>query len=160
MTAVITATNLPAVIATPTGLTPDNVANHGYFGFLANANAVRANSLVSIAYGAATTLTLTGAQFVAGFIDLSGSGVLALTTPTAAQIVAALPGTIPKDGTFSYRMSIINDDTGQTTTLTGGSGVTVLGNNTLATNTRREFLVNVNVNAGTVTMLNLGTVSL
>lgn len=153
----VTTTSLPGRIVVPTNLTPDNVANNGYFGFLANSNAQAACSLSAIAYAAATTLTLTGAQFVAGVIDLSGTGTLALSMPSVANIVAALPGTIPKDGTFNFMTKFINDGTGAVITVTGVTGVTVLGTATLATDTCREFLVNVNVNAGTVTMLNLGT---
>ena len=154
----VTTTSLPSRTAVPCGLTADNTAVYGLLGFVNNSNV--AQSMVAIAYGSATSLTLTGAQFVSGIIDLSGSGVLALSMPSVANIIAALPPTIPQDGTFNFRIYILNDSTGQTTTVTGVTGVTVLGTATVATATVREFLVNVNPAAGTVTMLNLGSTSL
>ena len=155
----VNTTSMPAHITPVNGLTPDATSQFGLMAFLANANAQDNCSVVAIAYGAATSLTLTGAQFVSAVWDLSGSGVLALTMPTVAQIVAALPSTIPRDG-FAFFVYVLNDSTGQTTTVTGTTNVTVLGTATVATATTRLFVVNVNVNAGTVTMMNLGTMSL
>jgi hypothetical protein len=156
---VVTTTSLQgALVNVPPGMVPDTAALFGMSALQVNIDAIDYD-MVAIAYGAATTLTLTGAQFFNNYIDLSGSGVLALTTPTAAQIIAACPSTMPSLG-FNFSLTIINDGTGQTTTLTGGTGVTVLGNNTIANNATRVFLVAVNPVAATVTMLNVGSVSL
>lgn len=155
----VNTTSFPAHITPVNQLTPTADAQHGLLAFLANANAQDSASLVSIAYGAATSLTLTGAQFVNAVWDLSGSGVLALTMPSVANILAALPATIPKDG-FAMFVYVMNDSTGQTITVTGTTNVTVVGTATVATATTRLFLVNINVNSGTVNMVNLGTMSL
>lgn len=147
--------------AIPGGITPDNVGMYGLFGFAQNVNALNANDL-SLLVSSSQTPTLTGAQFDNAILDHSGApgGAVTLTTPTAAQIIAALPNTIPQDGTCNWRLRYINDGLGQTTTMTAGANVTVTGTATIATNAWREFLVNVNVNAGTVTMVNLGGGSL
>jgi hypothetical protein len=155
-------TSYPARTTAAIMPTPDNTANFGVFGFLANSNALDAPSFVAIAIGSATSVTLTAAQFVSGVWDISGSpgGGVTLTTPTAAQIFSALPGTIPPDGTFNIQVRCLNDSAGQTITVTAGSGVTVSGTATVATATTRTFVVNINVNAGTVTLINIGSMSL
>lgn len=154
-------TSLPGNIwIAPGGLVPDNTAMLGLTGGMQNANEALDLDLIAIV-SSALTLTLTAAQFVNSILDFSGapgSGVTH-TTPTAAQIIASLPPTIPAAG-FNYLLYYMNDGLGQTITLTGGTNVTVTGNNTMATNTMRQFLVNVNPNAGTVTLVNMGTQSL
>ena len=143
-------------------LTPDNASNNGMFGFMANANQLKNPGLVAIAIGSSTSVTMTAAQFVQGVWDVSGSpgGGVTFTTPTAAQIIGALPTTIPQDGYFNFDVKCLNDSAGQTLTVTGGTNVTVVGTATVATATTRTFRVNVNVVAGTVTMVNLGSMSL
>lgn len=159
---VVNTTSFAATIVPASGLTPDNTAANGMIGFMANAKAAGDHSIVAIAIGSSTTPTLTAAQFVQNIWDISGSpgGGVTLTTPTAAQIIAALPPCIPKDGTFNFEIQCLNDALAQTATVTGGANVTVLGTATVATNTNRRFAVSVNVGAGTVTMMNLGSVSL
>lgn len=75
------------------------------------------------------------AALIAGCMEnvLVSSGATALTVPTAAQIYAAVsvPG-------LQYRLRVINTNAG-TLTLTAGTGITVTGSLTLATNTWREF---------------------
>jgi len=156
---VVTTTSIPSTIAVvPPGIIPDTAANFGFSALLGNIDVID-NDMIAIAYGAATTLTLTPLQWFNNFIDLSGSGVLALTTPTAVQMIAITGPAIPLTG-ISLMQWITNDGTGQTTTLSGGTGVTILGNNTIATNTTRIFLVSLNASAVTATYLNLGTISL
>lgn len=156
-----TASLLGSIAKIPAGITPDNVGMWGLFGFMQNVNEAIDMDLLALIGGTATTITLTGAQFINGIIDYSGSpgGGVTLNTPSAAQIIAALPNTIPGDG-FNFILYFINDNAGQTVTVTAGANVTISGNNTVATNTQRQFLVNVNVNAGTVTMVNMGTQNL
>lgn len=143
-------------------LIADNSSLFGTIGNLANLNAMIFGNIIAVAIGTSVTPTLTAAQFLAGVIDISGSpgGGVTLTTPTAVQIIGAMPPTIDKIGKFNYPIEILNDGSGQTFTLTGGTGVTILGTATVATNTNRAFMVNVNVNAGTVTVMNLGTSAL
>lgn len=145
---------------TPTGTVPDNTAMLGLLGGMQNANEALDLDLIAIV-SSALTLTLTAAQFINSILDFSGapgSGVTH-TTPTAAQIIAALPPTLPAGG-FNYLLYYMNDGLGQTITVTGGTNVTVTGTATVATNTMRQFLVNVNPGAGTVTMVNMGTQNL
>lgn len=144
----------------PGGIVPDNTAMLGLLGGMQNANEALDLDLICV-ITSALAFTLTAAQFINSVIDYSGapgSGVT-VTTPTAAQIIGALPPTIPATG-FNYLMYFINDSAGQTATMTGGSGVTVIGTATIATATMRQFLVNVNPAAGTVTMVNMGTQNL
>lgn len=105
------------------------------------------NGLPSTQYAAVagdTPKTLTGAQ-AAGAADvvvnmtgaLGGAGTL--NTPTAAQIVAAIPGA--RVG-MTYRMRIINSSSNaQSWTVTAGGGVTLTGTMTIAQNTWRDFFV-------------------
>lgn len=144
----------------PGGFVPDAQALYGLVGGMYNANEALDLDLKCVV-SSALTLTLTAAQFINSIIDYSGapgSGVT-VTTPTAAQIIAALPSTIPGSG-FNFLLYFMNDGAGQTITLAGGAGVTIAGNLTIATNTMRQFLVNVNPNAGTVNMVNMGTQNL
>lgn len=143
-------------------LVPDQSAVFGLVGRVENLRAIAIKDIVAVSIASSTTPVLTGAQFVQNLWDVSGSpgGAWTLTTPTAAQIIAALPNTIPQDGYFNFDINFMNDGTAQTATMTAGANVTVLGTATVANNTVRMYRVNVNVNAGTVTMLNIGTMSL
>jgi hypothetical protein len=155
-----TTTFLGNVMKPPAGMVPDAGAVYGLFGLMANIDALDYD-IVAVPIATATTVTLTGAQLIAGITDISGSpgSGVTMTTPTAAQIIAALPNTIPGDG-INLSIYIMNDGTGQTITLSGGTGVTIIGNNTIATNTCRQFIMNVNVNSAAVNMLNIGTQNL
>lgn len=147
------------IVIPPAGMVPDAFAQYGLFGLMANLEAIDWDLIAFVSSSA--TITMTGAQFFNQIFDHSGSpaGSVAVTTPTAAQIIQACPTTIPGSG-YNFPLFYMNDGLGQTVTLTGGTGVTVIGNNTMATNTCRHFMVNVNVNAGTVTLVNYGTMSL
>lgn len=155
-----TTTFLGNVMRPPAGMVPDATAAYGLFALMANVDSLDYD-IVAVPLGSALTLTLTGAQLVAGVTDIAGApgGPVTITTPTAAQIIAAMPPTIPGDG-INLSVYIMNDGLGQTITFNGGTGVTVIGNNTIATNTVRQFIMAVNVNSGTVNMLNIGTQNL
>lgn len=146
----------------PAGYVADAVGANGLFGLMANLDAI--DWELSAIVSSATAITLTGAQFFQQVIDISGApgGGVTLTTPTAAQIIAAIQaaGCVPPGDGYNYPLMIMNDSLGQTITLAAGTGVTITGNLTIATATTRHFLVSVNVNAGTVTMVNYGTMNL
>lgn len=156
-----------APINVPGGIVSnDGSAFYGFFALVQNLLLALGASLQALV-SSSQTPTLTTAQLLCGICDHSGSpsGAVTLTTPTAAQIIAAAPVTIPGNAaaaagsqtSFSYRWRYINDGLGQTTTVTGGTGVTVVGNAaTAGTNTFRDFLVNINPGAGTVTMVDIG----
>jgi hypothetical protein len=144
----------------PPGMTADRAAAFGLFGLMSNANAASENLLPITTAG--TNSNLTGAQVANGAILLAAgaSGGFTITLPSTATIIAALGPTIPVDGTFSMRFSIINNGVGQTGTLTAGdASTTINGTATVATNTCREFFMTVN-SATTVTFQNKGTAAL
>lgn len=135
----------------------DNTALSGTLGGLQNVNEALDMDLICILGGTSTAITVPAATFINNIIDYTGSpgGGVTMTTPTAAQIIGALPNTIPGSG-YNYLQYWINDSAGQTFTITAGSGVSVVGTMTVATATVRQVLVNVNPNAGTVTIVNMG----
>lgn len=96
---------------------------------------------------------LTGANFVSA--AYSAVGAANLTTRTAAQMIADA-GLKVGD---SY-MLLITNTSGGTTTLVAGSGVTLTGTMTLATNTTRLFNAKVSA-AGAITIqsVSVGTIS-
>lgn len=85
-------------------------------------------------------------------LGVSGGSTPTYTTRTAAQIIAGVPNW-PVGG--SYTLRVINTNSG-TATLSAGSGVTITGTATLATNTSRDFLVTY-TGAGAVTLQSIGT---
>lgn len=97
--------------------------------------------------------TLTGAQVAGAEITyLLTSGATALTTPTAAAMLAAIPnGQVG----MSYVLRIVNTNAG-TLTITADASVTTTGTLTLATNTWREFVVTF-TSATAATMKAVGT---
>lgn len=122
-------------------------------------------ALNSVQYG--TTAQASGniaATLFAGSneVYMLQSGATALTTPTAAQIVAQLVNTLLLNGVnqpnvvgTTYYLRVINTNAG-TLTLTGGTGVTITGTATLATATTRDFMVTV-TGLTTVTLQSIGT---
>lgn len=158
-------TSLGATIfPVPAGYVADAVGANGLFGLMQNIDSIDWDLVALVS--SATAITLTGAQFFNNVIDHTGApaGGVTVTTPSAAQIIAGMQaaGVVTSVlGTgYNFPWFYINDGLGQTVTLAGGTGVTILGNNTMATNTNRHFLVSINVAAGTVTLVNMGTVSL
>jgi hypothetical protein len=140
------------------GIVPDTAALYGMFAFRKNVDDYLSNVLTAIPTSASATVTLTPAQFFSNFIDFTStnnSGI-ALTTPSVAQILGALPPTVPQNG-FSFFQRVLNDASGQTVTYTAGANVTLSAKTaTILTDTARDFLVNINVAAGTVTIVGLG----
>lgn len=92
------------------------------------------------------------------------SGATALTTDSAANIIAALVSAIqtaaagafplPNIQNITFTLSIWNTNAG-TLTLTGGAGVTISGTATLATTVERQYMVAV-TSPTTITLTNLG----
>lgn len=97
---------------------------------------------------------LTGASFVCA--EYSAVGAAALTTRTATQMFADMPYVQVGD---SY-MLLITNTSGGTTTLTAGTGVTLTGTMTMATNTTRLYNVKfVSGTAVTIQSVGVGTIS-
>jgi hypothetical protein len=124
---------------------------------------------------AATALAGAGDAYVA----LSGNaGAQALTTDTGANIIAQLqtavaaaykanilssaanispPPGVPNLFNLTWTLTIINNNSASgVVTLTGGTGVTIVGTNTLAISTSRVFVCTV-TSATTVTLQNAGS---
>ncbi len=142
-------------------ITPDNTGMWGLFGAVSNIDQAMGNAFTTVNSGA-TALTATAAAIQGGILNRTGApgGPVAETTPTAAQIIAALPPSIPEDGTYQFRFRYINNALGQTVTWTAGSGVTVTGTATIATSAWRDFLVTVENGGALVTFTNIGGGSL
>lgn len=104
--------------------------------------------------------TYTAAEIIGGLIlrDCAG-GSRSDVTPTAALIVAGLPGAIVSS---CFEFTIRNtSDAAETITVTAGAGVTLSGTMTIAQNNSKRFLVvcdNVTGAAEAVTIYSLGTV--
>jgi hypothetical protein len=97
---------------------------------------------------------MTGAAYVCA--EYSAVGATNLTTRTAAQLFADLPNAKVGD---SF-MLLVTNTSGGTTTLVAGSGVTITGTATMATNTTRLFNVKfVSASAVTFQSVLVGTIS-
>lgn len=116
----------------------------------ANGNILRSGgslTLAGAAYSAvgelgktsASGVTYTASEFLSDAIFRSGGAALSDTTPSAAQLVAAMPGSIPGTG---KRITINNQNTG-TLTLVAGAGVTLVSTTTVGSNQSRDFLIRV-----------------
>lgn len=105
--------------------------------------------------GTAAGITYTVAQFTTTAFTRSGpAGTFSDTTPTAAAIVAAMPGA---EVNMGYDIWIRNT-AGGTMTLVGGTGVSVAGSTTVAAGKARLFTVfatNVTPGAEAITVVGL-----
>jgi len=135
---------------------PDNMAAWGMYGSIANLNQAMGCRLTTVS-SASQAVTATAAAVAGGILNRTGSpgGAVTETTPTAAQIISALPRSRVTDGTYQFRFRYINNAMGQTATWTAGTGVTVTGTATIATSAWRDFLVTVD-SATACTFTNLG----
>lgn len=96
---------------------------------------------------------LTGAAYVQA--EYSAVGAANLATRSAAQMIGDAGLLVGE----SYVLEITNTS-GGTTTLTAGSGVTLTGTMTMATNTTRRFNVRVTSDAAlTIQSTGVGTIS-
>lgn len=144
----------------PSGMTPDKSAAFGLQGLISNINNY-AESLQAITT-AGTNVTLTAAQLLCGITKLNAgaTGGYTITLPATSVILSALGPTIPMDGTYAEPISILNNNVGQTGTVTvGDASTTLTGTMTIATNTRRTFLLTV-LSPTTISIENLGSIAL
>lgn len=111
------------------------------------------SSRVSTTVASATGVTLTAAQIMQAVIVRSGAGAVTDTTPTAALIVAAIPG-CEVGSSFEFR--IANDNT-DLLTIAAGAGVTLSRTTTVAPGHQRTFVAIVtNASAGTQAVTVIG----
>lgn len=145
----------------PQGMVADGSAMFGLIAGMRNGNVYTERQIAAITT-AGTASTVTTAQLIAGVIQLNAgaSGGFTLTLPTTAAILAYFGPTLETDGTFSKWITIINNGVGQTGTLTAGdASTTITGTATIATNTVRQFLLNV-TNGTTISLTNCGSLTL
>lgn len=155
----------PAVIfPIPAGLAGDKTGMWGLVGLMQNVN--NYGQTMQSAATSGTNITLIGSQMLCGHMQVNtgASGGFTITTPSAGDLVAALGGpgpggTIPLDGTFQKVLNFVNNNVGQTGTMTGGSGVTVVGTATIATDTKRSFVLRI-LGSSTASLTNVGSLSL
>lgn len=84
--------------------------------------------------------TLSAANFLSGLLIRSGpAGAFSDTTPTAAQIVAAIPNVV----VGSNRLIAIQNSGAGLMTLLAGAGVTLSGTTTIASGATRWYLASV-----------------
>jgi len=131
-------------------------------GVVTNGKAVVSGSGTPVVGGSVTTgttttgsATMTAAQFTSRLHTITTTGALALTTPTAEQIVFALQ---PIYANTSYALTIKNPGS-NTITLTGGTGVTFSGDVTIATGQIINYLVvctTIITGSAAVTVYSLG----
>lgn len=137
----------------------DDLASVLLIGQVPGITDIAVDSLIVTTDATAGALTYTGAQMKGGLIlrDPAG-GNRSDVTPTAADLVAAVPGAVA--GT-SFRLTIRNTaDAAETITVTAGAGFTLSGTMTIAQNNSKQFLCRIdNVGAGAeaATLYSIGT---
>ena len=152
-----------AIFNVPAGIVPDKSAAFGLFGLMANVN--NYSEALPPGFGIATSgtnITLTAAQTLVGITRLTtgASGGFTITLPSTTALLAALGPTVATDGSYAEPISVMNDNIGQTGTLTAGdSSTTLVGTMTVATNTRRVFLLTV-TGPTTLQINNIGSIAL
>lgn len=142
---------IPADTLLPSGLSPqtESISTTQLIGASAANASYSANAAT-----AATTATAAQIAGNGGFTILDMTGTLspsgALTTPTAAAIIAALPNL---QNTDSYILRIISQTASNTWTLTAGSNVTVTGTATITAGAWVDWVVTVNKALATPTVV-------
>lgn len=110
---------------------------------------------------------LASQTFGASDVYLLTSGATALTLPAATVVVAQAALILTQSGAatplnlmlnLAYRLRVLNSN-GGTLTLTAGTGNTITGTATLATNTYRDYVVTI-TSPATVTYQNVGSGSI
>ena len=142
----------------PSALRPDNSSLWGLFGFGWNAN-LAALTTVPITTVAGQNSTLTAAQALLGLIQLNAgaNGGFQLNLPATADWINAMGPTVQSDGSFEMPWMVMNNNVGQTATITiGDASTTLTGTMTVATNTVRLLRL-YKTGPTTLTLLNLGT---
>jgi hypothetical protein len=83
-----------------------------------------------------TTTTLTVAEVMGGMITANqgAAGAATYTTPTGAQLDAAMPSGFALNDSFDLILVNISAVAAETATIAGGSGVTLVGNGTVSSN--------------------------
>jgi hypothetical protein len=143
----------------PPGITPDSAAAGGLYGLWSNINNY---AELSVPVTTAVPTPISVAQLLAGvtILNAGAGGAFIIQLPATTAIISALGATIPYNSTFAMIVSFMNNAVGQTGTVTiGDASTTLTGTATVATNTRRQYLLTV-TSFSTITLQNLGTMAL
>src|SRR6516162_9394380 len=142
----------PVIFPMPAGMTPDKSAAFGLPGLISNVN--NYSEALPAGFGIATSgtnINLTPLQATIGVTRLTSgaSGGFTITLPSTASILSFIGAgnAVPTDGSYAEPISIMNDNIGQ------------IGTMTVATNTRRLFLLTVTGN-NTIQINNIGSMGL
>lgn len=149
-----------AVFPVPAGIVADPFAANGLFGLMANVNAY-AESISSVATTGTNTV-LVPAQLLAGAVLLNpgASGAYNVTLPSTGSIIAALGNTIPLDGSYSERITFVQNGAGQTATIVAGDGgTTIVGPAIVASNVARTYLMRI-LGSAQISLTNMGQLPL
>lgn len=142
------------------GIQNDLGANFGYFEL--HRNAGNYCGTYNAAATSGTNITLTAAQVVTSRVLRLTSGASAgftITLPSTVALLAALGRTVVVDGSYAQPFIIMNDNIGQTGTLTAGdASTTITGTATIATNVSRMYMLQVTT-ANTLTFFNIGSMT-
>jgi len=144
----------------PAGMVADKAADFGLIALMSNANAYAA--LYTTVATAGTNSNLTAVQALSGLLRMTtgASGGFTITLPATSVLISAGGPTIPTDGTFSKVCRFLNDNVGQTGTLTvGDASTTITGTATIATDTRRDFIMTI-TSPTTITFQNIGSAAI
>jgi len=144
----------------PAGMVADKAADFGLIALMSNANVYAA--LYTTVATAGTNSNLTAVQALSGLLRMTtgASGGFTITLPATSVLISAGGPTIPTDGTFSKVCRFLNDNVGQTGTLTvGDASTTITGTATIATDTRRDFIMTI-TSPTTITFQNIGSAAI
>ena len=141
----------------PTGIVADNVGEWGQFGLQQNINQWAMN-LQSTATGG-TNVNLTAAQVLSGapMLNAGSGGFFTLTLPSTPSMMAALPNTIPTDGSYQQPILFIMNNPGNGATLTAGDAQTAIqGAAALGSNATTVFMMRV-LSSANLSFTRIGT---
>jgi hypothetical protein len=141
----------------PAGMVADEAAVFGLIAMMHNLNCYAVTTNTEDVAGL-TAITLTASSAYSGVTIFSGGagGGVAVTLPLTPEVFNLIGPTVPIDGSFSKRITFVNNGTGQTLTVGAGDASTTLdGTMTLANNTVRDFLLTI-TGATTLQLQNLG----
>ena len=149
------------VFNVPGGIVAESTGALGLIGMMQNLNNY-AQDMASYATSGTTAVLISATDIATNPIiqlNTGASGGYVAQLPTTAQILGALTGTVPQDGTFSKIIRIVNNTSGQTATLTAGDTPTsIIGTATIANNVCRDYVMRVL--ASSITFSNIGSLTL
>jgi hypothetical protein len=119
------------------------------------ASAMAGAARVFVASSAATALTTDTAANIVAYLQNAVYTQLIASGAVGAGVQGGVPAGVPNLVNLTYLLTILNSD-GSTLTLSAGTGVTITGTATMATATSRTYLVTV-TSSTSVTLQNVGS---